>query len=74
MTGDGTLPCGGNLFLDYVCTLSNAEKGYLYSQPACALFVFRMLPSVSQQTVIKLIWNSNVRFVDFFTSHENEDL
>ncbi|KAK6021275.1 hypothetical protein OSTOST_13054, partial [Ostertagia ostertagi] len=35
MTGDGTLPCGGNLFLDYVCTLSNAEKGYLYSQPAC---------------------------------------
>nr|CDJ91233.1 Transcription factor Tfb2 domain containing protein [Haemonchus contortus] len=60
MTGDGTLPCGGNLFLDYVCTLSSAEKGYLFSQPACALFVFRMLPKVSQQMVIKMIWNSNV--------------
>ncbi|RCN49061.1 transcription factor Tfb2 [Ancylostoma caninum] len=56
----GTLPSSGNLFLDYVCTLSTEDRSFLYAQPACALFVFRMLPSVSQQVVIKMIWNSNV--------------
>lgn len=60
MASNGTLPCGGNLFLDYVCTLGHQEKDYLYSQPACALFIFRMLPSIAQQTVVKMIWNSNV--------------
>ncbi|EYC04056.1 hypothetical protein Y032_0090g2390 [Ancylostoma ceylanicum] len=56
----GTLSSSGNLFLDYVCTLSAEDRSFLYAQPACALFVFRMLPSVSQQVVIKMIWNSNV--------------
>ncbi|KIH68546.1 hypothetical protein ANCDUO_01114 [Ancylostoma duodenale] len=60
MAATGTLPSSGNLFLDYVCTLSTEDRSFLYAQPACALFVFRMLPSVSQQVVIKMIWNSNV--------------
>ncbi|KAK6750528.1 hypothetical protein RB195_002479 [Necator americanus] len=57
MAAAGTLPSSGNLFLDYICTLSNDDRSFLYAQPACALFVFRMLPSVSQQIVIKMIWN-----------------
>ncbi|KHJ91388.1 transcription factor Tfb2 [Oesophagostomum dentatum] len=55
-----TLPSSGNLFLDFVCTLSNEDRSYLYAQPGCSLFVFRMLPNVAQQVVIKMIWNSNV--------------
>ncbi|VDM67030.1 unnamed protein product [Strongylus vulgaris] len=60
MATAGTLPSSGNLFLDYVCTLGTEERTFLYTQPACALFVFRMLPNVAQQVVIKMIWNSNV--------------
>ncbi|VDL75894.1 unnamed protein product [Nippostrongylus brasiliensis] len=60
MAGGGTLPSGGDLFLHYVCTLGPQEKAYLYEQPACALFIFRMLPPVTQQIVIKMIWNANV--------------
>ncbi|WKY03255.1 hypothetical protein Q1695_004752 [Nippostrongylus brasiliensis] len=41
-------------------TVGPQEKAYLYEQPACALFIFRMLPPVTQQIVIKMIWNANV--------------
>ncbi|KHJ94280.1 transcription factor Tfb2 [Oesophagostomum dentatum] len=60
MANATTFTSSGNLFLDFVCTLSNEDRSYLYAQPGCSLFVFRMLPNVAQQVVIKMIWNSNV--------------
>ncbi|CAJ0601998.1 unnamed protein product [Cylicocyclus nassatus] len=60
MATAATLPSSGNLFLDYVSSLGAEDRTYLYTQPACALFAFRMLPNVAQQVVIKMIWNSNV--------------
>ncbi|KAJ1373832.1 hypothetical protein KIN20_036357 [Parelaphostrongylus tenuis] len=62
----------GNIFLGYVCTLSSEDRSFLYAQPGCALFVFRMLPNISQQLTVKAMWKANIDDVTIQSSSKVE--
>ncbi|CAD6198116.1 unnamed protein product [Caenorhabditis auriculariae] len=47
------------LFLDFLQSLPEKSRLPLLGKPSCALFVFRMLPAITQQSIVQLIWNAN---------------
>ncbi|CAI4221128.1 unnamed protein product [Auanema sp. JU1783] len=60
-----------NIFLEYVIGLPEDDINFLQKEPSSAFFLFRLLPDVAQQLLVKLIWNSNV--VDAL-KHDNKEI
>ncbi|CAJ0585065.1 unnamed protein product, partial [Mesorhabditis spiculigera] len=51
---------GESLFLRYLQTLKPDERQRLFATPASAFFIFRMLPSHAQTTIVKMIWDKKL--------------
>ncbi|MFH4979894.1 hypothetical protein AB6A40_006603 [Gnathostoma spinigerum] len=48
---------GDRPLLEFLTTLSDIELERLYSSPAAAFVVFRVLPDIAQQALLRLIWH-----------------
>ncbi|CAI5448812.1 unnamed protein product [Caenorhabditis angaria] len=49
------------LFLSFLQTLEKSARKRLFEKPSCAFFIFRMLPPMSQQIIVQLIWKGNLQ-------------